>query len=127
MFFVSNKLYFRLSYVILCKYFYIFVNPIILRKYKLIRKTILDQITFSKCRSLYSLSLRFLFQSLTSLKLSSQYNLFQFNECLKNKCLIRLFHFYSSDFAKALRLPTVVIRPASLRIYRNSTARYATQ
>jgi hypothetical protein len=31
------------------------------------------------------------------------------------------------DFAKALRLPTVVIRPASLRIYRNSTARYATQ
>ena len=31
------------------------------------------------------------------------------------------------DFAKALRIPTVIIRPASLRIYRNSTVRYATQ
>lgn len=31
------------------------------------------------------------------------------------------------DFAKALRIPTLIIRPASLRIYRNSTCRYATQ
>ena len=32
-----------------------------------------------------------------------------------------------SDFAKALRMPTVIVKPASLRIYRNSTVRYATQ
>ena len=31
------------------------------------------------------------------------------------------------DFAKALRMPTVIVKPASLRIYRNSTVRYATQ
>ena len=31
------------------------------------------------------------------------------------------------DFAKSLRIPTVIVRPASLRIYRNSTVRYATQ
>ena len=32
-----------------------------------------------------------------------------------------------SDFAKALRMPTIIVRPASLRIYKNSTIRYATQ
>ena len=32
-----------------------------------------------------------------------------------------------TDFAKELRMPTVIIQPASLRIYRNSTVRYATQ
>jgi len=31
------------------------------------------------------------------------------------------------DFAKALRIPKFMVAPASLRIYRNSTARYATQ
>eukprot|EP00095_Tigriopus_kingsejongensis_P007873 snap_masked-scaffold127_size327531-processed-gene-1.4 protein:Tk07873 transcript:snap_masked-scaffold127_size327531-processed-gene-1.4-mRNA-1 annotation:"glycine receptor subunit alpha-2-like" len=31
------------------------------------------------------------------------------------------------DFAKAIRIPTLIIRPASLRVYRNSTCRYATQ
>ena len=31
------------------------------------------------------------------------------------------------DFAKALRMPTVIVKPASLRIYKNSTVRYATQ
>ena len=43
-------------------------------------------------------------------------------------------HFHSclyginfTDFAKELRMPTVIIRPASMRIYRNSTVRYATQ
>ena len=33
----------------------------------------------------------------------------------------------SPDFAKALRIPKFMVAPASLRIYRNSTARYATQ
>ena len=37
------------------------------------------------------------------------------------------FSYIFSDFAKALRMPTVIVRPASLRIYRNSTVRYATQ
>ena len=32
-----------------------------------------------------------------------------------------------SDFAKDLRIPKFMVAPASLRIYRNSTARYATQ
>ena len=32
-----------------------------------------------------------------------------------------------ADFAMYLRMPTLMVRPASLRIYRNSTVRYATQ
>ena len=32
-----------------------------------------------------------------------------------------------TDFAKALRVPKFMVPPASLRVYRNSTARYATQ
>ena len=34
---------------------------------------------------------------------------------------------FISDFAKDLRIPKFMVPPASLRIYRNSTARYATQ
>ena len=35
--------------------------------------------------------------------------------------------FVLADFAKTLRMPTLMVRPASLRIYKNSTVRYATQ
>ena len=34
---------------------------------------------------------------------------------------------FRADFAKDLRIPKFMVPPASLRIYRNSTARYATQ
>ena len=34
---------------------------------------------------------------------------------------------FSLDFAKALRAPMFLVAPASLRIYRNSTLRYASQ
>lgn len=35
--------------------------------------------------------------------------------------------YFVTDFAKDLRIPKFMVPPASMRIYRNSTARYATQ
>ena len=36
-------------------------------------------------------------------------------------------NYFVTDFAKDLRIPKFMVPPASMRIYRNSTARYATQ
>ena len=37
------------------------------------------------------------------------------------------YYYYFADFARSLRVPSFLVAPASLRIYRNSTLRYASQ
>ena len=54
-------------------------------------------------------------------------NLFIFWHFLKFIFQSCLYGINFTDFAKQLRMPTVIVRPASMRIYRNSTVRYATQ